>query len=43
MDGLIAEAEATSNPFDASWQSLNGGGGDFGEDWQPTDCASLHL
>ena len=28
MDGLIGEAEATSNPFDASWQSINGGGFD---------------
>jgi hypothetical protein len=44
MDGLIGEAVATNNPFDASWQSVNGGGGaDFGEDWQPVDCASLHL
>lgn len=44
MDSLIGEADATNNPFDASWQSVNGGSADdFGEDWQPANYASLHL
>ena len=46
MDGLIGEAEATSNPFDASWQSINGGGFDGtwgGEYMASPDCTSLHL
>jgi hypothetical protein len=45
MDGLTADAVFNSNPFDASFQSIYGGGAgeDFGDEWQPSNYSSLGL